>query len=532
MIGSKAIVAELIRAQVSSRPNDIAYIFDDQEYSWKAVDELSNWAAITLRNMKVKQGDKVALWGINTLEWVICYFAIQKIGATAVLINSGYKDCEASYLLAHTNVSTLLLGEPKADMSYSDILTRIRPSLPELRQVEKMSQIIDEKQETLSEEERSWLDSRAKSIDETDVACIIFTSGTTSRPKGVQLAQQNLVHNAVAISDHMQWSRDDTQLLALPFFHGSGMVPGILCGVYSGMKTVILRSYKSIPALEAMQKYHCTIFTAVPSMLMIMMQNKKFDSYDLSSYRSGIVSGSSVLPEMYHKICKAMGADQLQMAYGQTETSPLITISPLDDSLNTKSVTVGKPIGGIPIRVWNNEEGRECAPNERGEIQVFGDTIMKGYYRQPELTAKKYTGDGWWKTDDVGFFDHDGYLHFCGRCDDMIVRGGENISPLEIEECICRYNEKITDIKVVGVPSIIVQEEIAVLLTTKDGYRVNPEGLQNYIKSKMASFKVPKYVFQLDTFPLTSNGKPDGKKLKAMATEMAKEVVKNGRCQL
>lgn len=520
MIGSKAIVAELIRAQVSSRPNDIAYIFDDQEYSWKAVDELSNWTAIALRNKKVKPGDKVALWGVNTLDWVICYFALQKIGATAVLINSGYKDCEANYLLAHTNVTTLLLGEPKADMSYLDILNRIRSSLPELRQVEEMKKIIHEKQ-GLSEEERSWLLSQSENIDESDVACIIFTSGTTSRPKGVQLAQHNLVHNAVAISNHMQWSREDTQLLALPFFHGSGMVPGLLCGVYSGMKTVILRSYKSIPALEAMQKYRCTIFTAVPSMLMIMMQNKKFDSYDLSSYRSGIVSGSSILPEMYHKICKAMGVDQLQMAYGQTETSPLITISPLDDSLDNKALTVGKPIGGIPIRIWSNE-GRECLPDERGEIQVFGDTIMKGYYRQPELTAKKYTEDGWWKTDDVGFFDHEGYLHFCGRCDDMIVRGGENISPLEIEKCIARYSDKITDIKVVGVPSFIVQEEIAVLLTTKDGEQVNPEGLQNYIKSKMASFKVPKYVFQLDCFPLTSNGKPDGKKLKAMAAEMAK----------
>jgi len=527
MICKRAAAADIVRARANASPDKTAFIFEEKQYTWREVDNCSDRIALYLHALGVRKNDKIALWGVNSTDWILCFFGIVKIGGIAVLLNYNYRDCELSSTLEQTDVSVLLSGEARKGIDPREMISRVSPRLPQLKNVLSMCDVVPADRSPVTADEAALLHDLSGSVAPDDVACIIFSSGTTARPKGIQLMHHNLVNNAAAICSRMQWSENDRQAIVLPFFHGSGMVPGIMCTIYAGMSAVILRCFQSGALLRAIQDYRCTVVNAVPSMLIIMMNNKDFSSYDISSFSSGIISGSTILPESFVRICSTVKADHLQMAYGQTETSPLITISPLDDDIGTKAVTVGTAIDDIPIRIWNEAEDRICAADEQGEIQVCGDTIMKGYYGQPELTASHYTKDGWWKTDDIGSFDKNHRLHFCTRKGDMIIRGGENISPREIEECITRYSDRITEVKVVGIPSEIVQEEVGALLVTVNDCRVDPEGLRAFLRKRIADYKIPKYIFQLDGFPMTSNGKPDSKKLKQIAAQMAKQSDKN-----
>lgn len=528
---SRFTIASLLSKRVESAPKSSAYIYENHSYTWRDVDLLASHCALYLKEAGVKKNDMIGLWGVNTIEWIICFFAIEKLGAIAVLINYSYKECEAKYILDYTDVSLILVGESKPDLDYKHILAVIKPQLSKLKKVVYMSdavQSLNSDEVELTNEQYKELDEIQGSITYDDGACIIFTSGTTSRPKGVVLSHKNVINDAISIGENMHWTSEDRQLLVMPMFHCSGLVPGILAGVSIGMETVVLRYFQSAPVMKNIEKYKCTIFSAVPSMLIIMMNRKDFYNYDLSSYHSGTLAGSTILPEKYKEVCKAFHLEKLQMAYGQTETSPLVAISEYLDSLEKKSTTVGKALPGIQIRIWNEEKKKEAEIGISGEIQVLGFCNMKGYYKVPEQEIKKYEKDGWLKTGDVGYFDKDGYLHFSGRSDDMINRGGENISPREIEQCICRFSENIIDVKVVGVADEMVQEEIAVLVLSKENSNLENEEIRKHVKKYLARFKVPRYVFQLSNFPLNTSGKPDNKKLKEIANEMVLDE-KTGR---
>jgi fatty-acyl-CoA synthase len=261
-------------------------------------------------------------------------------------------------------------------------------------------------------------------------------------------------------------------------------------------------------------------------MLLFLLRHPERDKYDLSSLKSGVVSGAGLSPEKYRIVIGAFPGYHLLPAYGQTETAPLVTMAEYSDSLEQKACTVGKVLPGIDVRVANCETEKDAPAGELGEIQVKGFCVMKGYYHQPEATAKKFTSEGWLRTGDVGFLDKEGFLHFAGRMGDIIIRGGENIAPQEIEHCIEKFSPKITGVKVVGVEDELLQEEVAALVVAE--MSINGEALRSFVGSCLASYKVPRYVFQISALPLTASGKPDQSRLK----QLAEELINNNKKEL
>lgn len=516
----------LLAMRCAEQRDNVAYFFDGQGYTWHDVDRVSDRAALLLMEMGVSRGDHVGLWGVNTYGWLICYFAVRKLGAVAVLLNASCKQEEARELLDYADVAFLAVGEekPRDELSYRAMLPELKSSLKQLKNTFFMEELLDEASVgklSQTEQAQKLEEIKAASMSR-ETACIAFTSGTTHRPKGVMLTDYSMLNNAAAICERMRWTRKDRMLLAAPFYHCSGTTAGFLLGLTAGFSSVILRYYDSLKIFQSIEGFHCTAFNVVPSMPLMLMQKKEFGWYDISSYTSGTIAGSSLTPEQYEQICGAFQLRHLQPAYGQTETSPLVTLADYDDSMEKKATTVGKPLPHIELRIWETCQGKEAALGQPGEIQVRGYCVMQGYYKLPEKNAEKFTSDGWLRTGDIGYMDEDGYCHFCGRSSEMIIRGGENISPSEIEEYIERF-PGVTAAKVVGVPADIVQERVVALITTKiPGF--NCKELREYLQKQIARYKVPEEIFVIKQFPMTGSGKIDQKATKQLAQKLCRGI--------
>lgn len=512
-----------LKKRVNLSGNKVACIFDDIQYTWCELDLLSDLAAEKIANYGVKKGEHVGLLGINTMEWLVCYYAIHKIGAVAVLLNYGYLETELKNVMEYADVAYLAFGESKTNNDYAVSVGHMQQTLPQLKASFDMntlvSQCLKEYKDRGTCQKADW---PLPDTNAQDTAVIIFTSGTTLKPKGVLLSHGQLMTTMGYVTDKMGWQENDRLLLALPMYHGSGGNTGILASLHCGMSMVIMRYYRSVPVMQVIEKYHCTVFNAVPSMLLLMIKNPEFKKYDLSFLRTGIISGSTISDNQYQRIAKAFKQMQLVPAYGMTEGSTLSTICDVDESENIKMNSAGRPLENVKIRIWNCQKSEEAAPGEVGEIQICGETVMQGYYHMPEKTMASMMEHQWFRTGDAGYMDTKGYLYFKNRITEMIIRGGENISPLEIEQAIRRFDEKIDDVKVVGIPDLVMQEEVAALVTMREG-SIDVPGLKHYLKEHLALFKVPKYVYQIEAFPMTGSGKIDLKKTRAIAEQRAGE---------
>lgn len=511
-----------LKKRVSLSENRTACIFDDVTYTWRELDQISDAAAGKLVDIGVKKGDHVGLLGVNTIEWLVCYYAIHKIGAIAVLLNYGYLEKELRDVVDYSDVAYLALGESKTGSDYEDAIRHVRENLPKLKVYFDMNDVMTPCIEAVKEDRTIPLSFPLPDTHENDTAVIIFTSGTTLRPKGVMLSNGQVMETMGEVADSMKWNEDDRLLLALPMYHGSGGNTGILVSLHSGMSLVLMRYYRSVPVMRMIEKYKCTVFNSVPSMLLLMMKNPKFGKYDLSSLKSGIISGSTLSDEQYQAIVSAFNMDRFIPAYGMTEASTLSTICKINDADDVKMDSAGKPLKNVELRIWNCQQASESAVGQIGEIQIRGETVMQGYYKMPEKTKASMMDGGWFRTGDAGYMDQNGYLHFRNRITEMIVRGGENISPAEIENCIRNFDEKIENVKVVGIADIVMQEEVAALVTMSEG-NIDEQGLIEYLKERLAQFKIPKYVFQIKEFPMTGSGKIDLKKIRSIAEKLADE---------
>ena len=497
----------------------------DWSCSYEELDRTSDLFASHMLAEGLVKGDRIGIWSVNSPNWIITFLAAVKIGVIPFLMNTHYKAMELSDLLDFSELKVLYYGCGCKDLVYEDIIATIR------YKSERRERFIhiDEKEpgfwmtsgsfpKSISSKEAVDRLNRAKSrVLPDDTACVMFTSGTTSNPKGVMLSHKSLLTNASSVVKSMRWNSEDRMCLAVPLFHSFGVTVGILASIICGASIEVLPYYKTSSVWAAIENKKCTILNGVPSMFLALVKKDEGIEHDGSGVRSGIIAGSPIKEDEFCEIRKKFVNIHLQPSYGMTETSPALTIADWNEPDAQKANGCGFPLEGVSIRIADAETGSLKKTGEEGEIQAKGYNVMQGYYNQPEETAKVITKDGWLKTGDIGYIDEYNELHVSGRIKDIIIRNGENISPTEIEAAIKKY-EGVDEVKVVGIPATIRQEEVVALIQPKKGIELSKEKIFEMLENRLAKYKIPSYIFFVSGFPQTATGKIDIKELKQTAT--------------
>ncbi len=482
--------------------------------------------ARALISMGVKQGDHVAIWATNVPQWYITFWATVKIGAVLVTVNTAYKIHEAEYLLRQSDTHTLVMTDGYKD---SDYVAIIKELIPELEQNEDVKPIhsrklpflrnivtIDSKQkgcwtwdDAVAQSEKTPVEAvyrRAAMINKHDVCNMQYTSGTTGFPKGVMLTHYNIVNNGKSIGDRMDLSTADRMMIQVPMFHCFGMVLAMTASVTHGVTMSPITAFSPRKGLACINKEKITAFHGVPTMFIAMLGHADFATTDFSHMRTGIMAGSPCPIKVMEEVIEKMHMTEITIVYGQTEASPGCTQSYTTDSLETRVNTVGSAFYGVECKIVDPETGEDCPDNVDGEFVARGYNIMKGYYKMPEATAAAIDKDGWLHTGDLARRLPDGNYKITGRIKDMIIRGGENIYPKEIEDFIYTH-PKVQDVQVIGVPDKQYGEEIMACVIRKPDVDCTAEEIKQYVMDHMAKHKVPRYVVFVDAFPMNAAGK-------------------------
>ncbi|MBS4032669.1 MAG: AMP-binding protein [Clostridiales bacterium] len=509
-------------------------------YSYSELQDIANKTAKGFMKMGVKKGDNVAIWATNVVEWVFALFGAAKIGAVVVTVNTNYRSHELEYLLKQSDSTTLLLIEEYRGINYVETINDVCPELagaeagklnceklPMLKNVIFMG---DKKfpgmfawddlmamGEGVSDEELAALQA---ACDPEDVINMQYTSGTTGFPKGVMLTHNNVINNAYYVGECQNYSENDRLCIPVPFFHCFGLTMSITTCVVYGATMVPVEEFKPVWVLEAIDKEKCTALQGVPTMWIAELEHPEFRNYDMTSLRTGIMAGAPCPIEVMRKVVEKM-APEVTIAYGQTEASPVVTQTRTDDEIERRVTTVGRSIPGVEIKIFNPETGEECAPGVQGEICIRGYVIMKGYYKMPEATEKAIDEEGWLHSGDLGTKDEHGYVKITGRLKDMIIRGGENIYPREIEEFLYT-NPKVSDVQVIGVPSAKYGEEVMAIIKLREGVESSEEEMREFCQGKIARHKIPKYIGFMENYPMTASGKIQKYKLRDWAIKELK----------
>ena len=494
----------------------------------------------------VGKGDHIAIWATNVPEWLITFFAAAKIGAVLVTVNTNYKIFEAEYLLRQSDSKALVLIDGFKDADYLDTINRLIPGL-EGRDRDRLEEIdspllprlkrviyAGKKQKTpggmigfgelysLGETVAPGVFGEiAKSLNAHDVVNMQYTSGTTGFPKGVMLTHFNIVNNGKHIGDCMKLTPEDKYCICVPFFHCFGMVLSITASVTHASAMVPVDYYTPVAVMEAIQSERCTALNGVPTMFIHILDHPDFKKYDFTSLRTGIMAGSVCPEKVMQDVVDRMNQKEMTIVFGLTESSPGCTQTTTDDPLALRVSTVGRTLPFVEAKIIDPESGRVLGPGEPGEFCARGYNIMKGYYKMEEATKQAIDAEGWLHSGDIAVVDENGYYKITGRLKDMIIRGGENIYPKEIEEFIYTI-PKVKDVQVVGVPSKQYGEEIMAYVILKEGESLGAEELQQAVRGSLARHKVPKYVKFTDSFPMTASGKIQKYKLREDAIEELK----------
>ncbi|MEE1285151.1 MAG: AMP-binding protein, partial [Acutalibacteraceae bacterium] len=474
----------------------------------------------------VKPGSHVAVWATNVPQWYIAFWAATKIGAVLVTMNTAYKIAEAEYLLKQSDTHTLILIDGWRDSNYNEIIGQLCPELentvpgeplhskrlPFLRNVitvgfkKKGCLTWDEAIARASEVPVEEVYRIAANVDVNDVCNMQYTSGTTGFPKGVMLTHYNIVNNGKNIGDRMDLSTADRMMIQVPMFHCFGMVLAMTATMTHGGTIFPLPYFSPKPSLACINNERITAFHGVPTMFIALLEHPDFPKTDFSYMRTGIMAGSPCPISVMQDVVNKMHMKEITIVYGQTEASPGCTMSSTDDPLEVRVATVGRALPEIECKIVNPETGEDCPDEVTGEFVARGYNIMKGYYKMPKATASTIDKDGWLHTGDLACRTADGNYRITGRLKDMIIRGGENIYPKEIEEFIYTH-PKVNDVQVIGVPDEQYGEEICACIILKDGEEMTIEEMKQYIMDNMARHKVPKYIDFVDAFPMNAAGK-------------------------
>jgi fatty-acyl-CoA synthase len=524
------------------RPDDEALVYPDRglRYTYARFKEVVESCAKALLALGVRKGDHVAVWGQNVPEWVTLQFATGKVGAVLVTVNPAYKSHELKYVLDQSDAAALFLTGGVGDADFLEILQDAVPELactdggglsvedlPFLQSVVLMGAEPPADLPVLSfggflknGEGVSAEDLRARqdSLEAEDVINMQYTSGTTGFPKGVQLTHANIVKNAFHIGECMKLGPEDRVCIPVPFFHCFGCVLGTLNTVTHEGTMVPVESFDAGAVLEAVDQEGCTALLGVPTMFIAELDHPDFERYDTSSLRTGIMAGSPCPMEVMKKVVDVMGADEITIAYGQTESSPVITQTRTDDPLELRVSSVGRKLPDVEVRIVSVETDEDCRPGEQGELLTRGYHVMRGYYKMEDKTAEVIDDGGWLHTGDLAIMDENGYVRITGRAKDMIIRGGENVYPREIEEFLYTHPD-ISDVQVYGVPDEKYGEKVAAAVRARQDSGLTPEKVKDYCRENIARFKVPKYVDFVDEYPMTASGKIQKYKLREAAVE-------------
>lgn len=520
-------------------PDQYAFRYTELDYTRtypEFRDDVDMFAKALLA-MGVKKGDHVAIWATNVPQWYLTFWSAAKIGAVVVTVNSAYKIHEAEYLLSQSDTHTLVMIDGFKDSDYIKIINEICPELKDCEPGELNSERLPALKNVITVESEqpgcfTWdqmedlaknipdtvLDSIRQTISKDDVCNMQYTSGTTGFPKGVMLTHYNVVNNGKAIGDCMDLSTNDKMMIQVPMFHCFGMVLAMTASMTHGVTMSPITAFSPRKSLHCIDTEKITCFHGVPTMFIAMLGHENFEKTDFSHMRTGIMAGSPCPIKTMEDVIEKMHMPEICITYGQTEASPATTMSKTTDSIEKRVNTVGKAIFAVECKIVDPETNEDLPDNVDGEFVARGYNIMKGYYNMPEATANAIDEDGWLHTGDLARRTPDGYYKITGRIKDMIIRGGENIYPKEIEDFLYTY-PKIEDVQVIGVPDEDYGEEIMACVILRPGEEATEDEIKDFVRDHMAKHKVPRYVDFVDEFPMNAAGKILKYKMREEAVE-------------
>ncbi|HXG64309.1 MAG TPA: AMP-binding protein [Blastocatellia bacterium] len=530
-------VGELLALLARDYPQHEALVYPDRglRYNFSHLEWLARQTAKGLLSLGIGPGDRVALWAPNIPEWVVLQFALAKIGAVLVTVNTSLRAPEVEYLLRQSESSTLITVAGFRDIDYVQTIYEIIPELrnaeegalhamkfPFLRNViyigddhpagmipydtllARSEQVGDERLDALA---------RMQSLD--DVINMQYTSGTTGFPKGVMLTHRNIVNNAYWLGEGLAFTPEDKLCVPVPFFHCFGCVIGVL-GAYTHAVTLVpLEWFDPLRVLQYVEQERCTALYGVPTMFIAELEQLDYHNFDLSSLRTGIMAGALCPEPLMRKVMGRMNLTEMTIAYGLTEASPGITLTPRHDPIELRTQTVGRVLPGLEVKIIDPATGAEVPPGQPGELCCRGYNVMEGYYNNPRATAEAIDPQKWLHTGDQATIDENGYVRITGRIKELIIRGGENISPKEVEDLL-RQHAKIADVYVYGVPDDKYGEAVAAAIRLKPNETATPEEIQKFCENRIARFKIPRHIRFVDSFPMTASGKVQKFKLREM----------------
>ncbi|MCA1717979.1 MAG: AMP-binding protein [Actinobacteria bacterium] len=535
-------VGGLLDLVTERRPEDDALVYVDRglRYSYVEFKEVVESCARALMALGLEKGDHVAVWGQNVPEWVTLQFATGKTGTVLVTINPAYKANELKYVLEQSDAAALFLTEGVKGADFVEILREAAPGLAdaeggelELEELPYLKHVVligDEAEsspgitsydEFIEEAEKvaeDELRERQGSLDADEVINMQYTSGTTGFPKGVQLTHENIVKNAFYIGECMELGPEDRVCIPVPFFHCFGCVLGTLNIVTHEGTMVPVEQFDAEEVLKAVHEERCTALLGVPTMFIAELGHENYGEYDTSSLRTGIMAGSPCPEEVMKQVVNDMGAEEITIAYGQTESSPVITQTRTEDPIKLRVSTVGRKLPDVEVKIVDVDTGEEVGHDEQGDLCTRGYHVMKGYYKMSDETAEVIDDEGWLHTGDLAIMDENGYVRIMGRADDTIIRGGENIYPREIEEFLYTL-EGVSDVQVYGVPDEKYGEKVAAAVIKKQDASITEEDVKEYCREGIAHHKVPEYVDFVEEYPMTASGKIQKYKLREAAVE-------------
>jgi len=536
-------LSNLLREKSEEYPDKDFIIYSDRglKLTYREFSDRVDLLAKGLLAIGIKKGDHVGIWATNVPDWLTFMFATARIGAVLVTINTNYKIHELEYLVKQADLTTLCLVDGFKDSDYVGMVNELVPELktsqrghleserfPFLKNVifmgpEKHRGMFNVPELLLLGQQvsDSELAEAEKGLDAHDIINMQYTSGTTGFPKGVMLTHYNIINNGYYIGRCQDFGENEILCLPVPLFHCFGTVLGVLAILTHGGSLVMIENYDPLLVLASVQKEKCTALYGVPTMFIAELNHPMFDMFDLSSLRTGIMAGSPCPMDVMKQVVEKMHMKDVTIAYGLTEASPVMTQTTTDDPLEKRVSTVGKELEGIEVKVVDPETGKECGIGEQGELCCRGYNVMKGYYKKPEETAKVIDSEGWLHSGDLGIKDEDGYFKVTGRIKDMIIRGGENIYPREIEEYLYGM-EEIQDVQVAGIPDDKYGEVVGAFIILKEGRSLTEEDVIDFCRGKIARFKIPQYVFFVDSYPMTGSGKIQKFKLGEVGLELLK----------
>jgi len=504
-------LGEVLARDAAAFPDREAVVTEDERLTYAELNERANRFAAGLVKLGVAKGDKVGLWMPNYVEWVVAWFGISKVGAVVIPLDTWYKIPEAEYILGHSDSVACVISEKFGSVNYARIMKGLRPSLPQLKHV-IVSGNPAEGQMTMDsviELGGNWRDDenylrRLKQPEADDLAFILYTSGTTGKPKGAMLTHRNIVRNAKDCGDVMKATYKDVLLIPVPFSHCFGNVLGITMSAVFGITMVPMVAFDPEKALQVVEKEKCTMIHGVPTMFIRELDVLKRKHYDISSLRTGIIAGAPCPIDTMEGIINDMGCNVV-ILYGLTEVSPGATMTRLTDDVQHRCETVGQALPGVDVRVVDDDR-KEVPLGEVGEIAIRGYNVMQGYYKMPDESSRTIDGEGWLYSGDLGTEDADGYFRITGRKKDMIIVGGANVYPREIEEYLITH-PKIREVSVVGVPDHDLGEVVGTAIIQETGSGLTAQEVCDFCYGKIASNKVPRFVMISDVLPISGRGK-------------------------